>query len=103
MLDYEHKLMEFDTDGALAHSLGGHHVPLRRETVGSDPQYANLAVHASVNDNGQRAMDFMLDSGAASLVLFGGIEKEGDRISERLGGGYGRRPPVWRMFARFKW
>ena len=76
LLDYRHKLMEFDTDGALAHSLGGHHVALRREMVDGDPQYANLAVHASVSDHGARAVDFLLDSGAASLVLFNRFEEK---------------------------
>lgn len=79
LLDYRHKLMEFDTDGALAHSLGGHHVALRRETIDGDPQYANLAVHASVSDHGGRPVDFLLDSGAASLVLFDRfVEKAAD-------------------------
>jgi aspartyl protease len=77
MLDYRHKLMEFDTDGELARSLRGHHVPLRREVVGNNPRYANLAVHGSVNDNGVRPMDFLLDSGSASMVLFGGVENAG--------------------------
>jgi Aspartyl protease len=77
MLDYRHKLMEFDTDGELARSLQGHHVPLRREVIGSNPQFANLSVHGSVNDNGVRPMDFLLDSGSASMVLFGGVENEG--------------------------
>jgi hypothetical protein len=74
LLDYKHKLLEFDTDGELGQSLGGHHVPLRRETIGNDPKYANLAVHGTVNDNGLRQMDFLLDSGSASLVLFRGVE-----------------------------
>ena len=82
LLDYRHKLMEFDTDGALAHSLGGHHVPLRRETVDGDPQYANLAVHATVSDHGARAGNFLLDSGAASLVLFDRVEHEGIGFAE---------------------
>jgi Aspartyl protease len=82
LLDYRHKLVEFDTDGAFAHSLGGRHVPLRRETVNGDPRYANLAVHANVNDHGARAMDLLLDSGAVSLVLFGGTEKEGIEFAE---------------------
>jgi Aspartyl protease len=77
LLDYKHKLMEFDTDGELARSLDGHHVPLRREAFGNDPKYANLAVHLSVNDNGTREMDFLLDSGAAAPVIFGGIESSG--------------------------
>jgi predicted aspartyl protease len=76
LLDYRHKLMEFDTDGALAHSLGGHHVALRREAVDGDPQYANLAVHASVSDHGAHGVDFLLDSGAASLVLFDRVEEK---------------------------
>jgi hypothetical protein len=74
LLDYKHKLLEFDTDGELEHSLGGHHVPLRREPIGNDPQFANLAVHGEVNDNGVRQVDLLLDSGSASLVLFGGVE-----------------------------
>jgi hypothetical protein len=82
MLDYKHKLIEFDMDGELARSLGGHHVPLRREAIGNNEQYANLSVHGSVNDNGQREMDFMLDSGSASLVLFAGIESSGTGYQE---------------------
>jgi hypothetical protein len=82
LLDYKHKLIEFDMDGELALSLGGHHVPLRREAIGSNEQYANLSVHGSVNDNGQREMDFMLDSGSASLVLFGGVENSGTGYAE---------------------
>jgi predicted aspartyl protease len=82
LLDYRHKLMEFDTDGALAHSLGGHHVALRREMIDGDPQYANLAVHARVSDHGARAVDFLLDSGAASLVLFDRFENEGVEFSK---------------------
>ncbi len=76
LLDYRHKWMEFDTDGELARSLKGHHVPLRRELVEGNPQYANLAVHGNVNDNGARTIDFLLDSGAASMVLFGGAEND---------------------------
>ena len=82
LLDYRHKLMEFDTDGALARSLGGHHVPLRRQSLDGGPQYANLAVRANISDHGVRAGDFLLDSGAASLVLFSGIEKEGIESAE---------------------
>lgn len=74
LLDYKHKLMQFDTDGELARSLGGHHVPLRREAIENNSQYANLAVHGNVNDNGVREVELLLDSGSASLVLFGGIE-----------------------------
>jgi predicted aspartyl protease len=77
LLDYRHKWMEFDTDGELARSLKGHHVPLRRELVEGNPQYANLAVHASVNDHGARTIDFLLDSGAASMVLFGDDDNDG--------------------------
>jgi hypothetical protein len=77
LLDYRHKLMEFDTDGELARSLKGHHVPLRREPVEGSPQYANFSVHANVNDHGAHTIDFLLDSGAASMVLFGGAENDG--------------------------
>jgi Aspartyl protease len=82
LLDYKHKLIEFDMDGELARSLGGHHVPLHREPIGSNAKYANLSVHGSVNDNGLREMDFMLDSGSASLVLFGGVENIGTGYQE---------------------
>jgi predicted aspartyl protease len=73
LLDYRHKLMQFDTAGELARSLKGHHVPLRRELVEGNPRYANLAVQANVNDNGAHPVDVLLDSGAASMVLFGGV------------------------------
>jgi predicted aspartyl protease len=77
LLDYRHKWMEFDTNGELARSLKGHHVPLRRELIEGNPQYANLAVQANVNDNGARTIDFLLDSGAASMVLFGAAQNDG--------------------------
>jgi predicted aspartyl protease len=82
LLDYRHKWMEFDTDGELVRSLKGHHVPLRRELIEGNPQYANLAVHANVMDHGARPTEFLLDSGAASMVLFGGIERQGIEYAE---------------------
>jgi Aspartyl protease len=72
LLDYRHKLLEFDTDGELERSLAGHHVPLRRETLKDNPHFANLAVQARIASDGVQTMDFLLDSGSASLVLFGG-------------------------------
>ena len=77
LLDYKHKFVEFDVDGELVRLLKGHHVPLRKNVVGDNPHYANLTVNARITDNGARAMDLMLDSGAASMVLFGGIERDG--------------------------
>ncbi len=77
LLDYKHKLLEFDTDGELEQSLAGHHVPLRREVLKDSPQFANLAVQASIATDRVQAMDFMLDSGSASLVLFGGLVNMG--------------------------
>jgi hypothetical protein len=73
LLDYRHKLLEFDTDGEVERSLAGHHIPLRREVLKDSPQFANLAVQARIVADGVQAMDFLLDSGAASLVLFGGV------------------------------
>lgn len=77
LLDYRHKLMAFDMDGELVRSLKGHHVPLRREPIEGNPQYANFSVHANVNDHGAHTIAFLLDSGAASMVLFGGVENDG--------------------------
>lgn len=71
LLDYRHKLLHFDMDGALARSLGGHHIPLRRSAVKDNPQYGNLAVHAAVPADGVTESDFLLDSGTGTLVLFG--------------------------------
>lgn len=82
LLDYKHKLIEFDIDGELGRSLRGHHVPLHRELIGNNPKYANLSVHGSVNDNGLREMELMLDSGSASLVLFGGVDSVGTGYAE---------------------
>jgi hypothetical protein len=84
LLDYRHKLMEFDMNGELARSLKGHHIPLRREAVEGNPQFTNLAVHVNVSDYGARTIDVLLDSGAASMVLFGGIEKQGVEFAQGL-------------------
>jgi hypothetical protein len=77
LLDYRHKLMEFDTDGELERSLAGHHVPLRREALKDKPQFANLAVQARIATDRVQVMDFLLDSGSASLVLFGDLGSMG--------------------------
>ena len=37
LLDYRHKLVEFDMDGDLLRSLGGRHVPLRRQGRPNQP------------------------------------------------------------------
>jgi predicted aspartyl protease len=71
LLDYQHKRLQFDVDGELVRLLSGHHVPLRRETTPDNPDYANLAVHGSITENGVHPMEFLLDSGAASPVIFG--------------------------------
>jgi hypothetical protein len=81
LLDYRHKLLEFDTDGELERSLAGRHVPLRREVLQENPHFGNLAVQASIATDGLRRMDFLLDSGSASLVLFGGLENMGTEQS----------------------
>ena len=77
LLDYKHKLIQFDIDGEIGRSLGGRHVPLHWEAIGNNSKYANLTVHGSVNDNGVREMELLLDSGSASLVLFGGVDSVG--------------------------
>jgi hypothetical protein len=71
LLDYQHKLLEFDIDGELERSLAGHHIPLRREGVKDNPEFANLAVQARITTDGVQVMNFLLDSGSPSLVLFG--------------------------------
>jgi hypothetical protein len=83
MLDYRHKLIEFDRDGDLLRSLGGHHVPLRRQGEPSNPQFSNLVVHANISSDGAHPMDLLLDSGAASMVLFGSLGDTG--IADREG------------------
>ncbi|HEX6495588.1 MAG TPA: retropepsin-like aspartic protease [Acidobacteriaceae bacterium] len=79
LLDYRHKLLEFDTDGELERSLTGHHVPLRREGLKDSPEFANLAVQARITTDGVQVMNFLLDSGSPSLVLFG--------VPENMSGG----------------
>lgn len=81
MVDYRHKVVEFDLDGELLRSLGGHHVQLRRQGQLSDPRYSNLVVHTNVSSDGAHPMDLVLDSGAASMVLFG--NQSGWGISDR--------------------
>lgn len=77
MVDYRHKVVEFDLDGELLRSLGGHHIPLRRQGQTSNPLYSNLVVHANVSSDGAKPMDLLLDSGAASMVLFGSLGDAG--------------------------
>ena len=89
LLDYRHKLLEFDTDGELERSLAGRHVPMRREVLPDNPHFGNLAVQASIATDGLRRMDFLLDSGSASLVLFGGLGNTGGGLS-RVGDATGR-------------
>lgn len=76
LLDYQHKLLQFDLDGELVRSLGGHHVSLRRSAPADNPRYGNLVVHGSVGGNGVRPTDFLLDSGAASPVIFDSFEHQ---------------------------
>jgi hypothetical protein len=78
LLDYQHKRIQFDLDGELVRSLAGHRVPLRREANPGSPQYANLAVSARIAGNVTRTIEFLLDSGAASPVIF-----------DTLGGAFG--------------
>ncbi len=76
LLDYQHKQLQFDTDGELTRSLAGHHIPLRRNAAADNPRYGNLVVHGSVADGVVHPMDFLLDSGAASPVIFDSFERE---------------------------
>ena len=76
LLDYQHKQLQFDTDGELMRSLAGHHIPLRRSAAADNPRYGNLVVHGSVADGAVHPMDFLLDSGAASPVIFDSFERE---------------------------
>jgi hypothetical protein len=76
LLDYQHKQLQFDTDGELMRSLAGHHIPLRRNAAADNPRYGNLVVHGSVADGTVHPMDFLLDSGAASPVIFDSFERE---------------------------
>lgn len=84
LLDYRHKLLEFDMDGELARSLKGHRIPLHRQAVEGNPEFTNLAVYANVVDYGPRTANVLLDSGAASMVLFGGIQKQGTEFAQGL-------------------
>jgi hypothetical protein len=70
LLDYQHKRIQFDLDGELVRSLAGHRVPLRRDANPGNPQYTNLAVDARLAGNVVGTLEFLLDSGAASPVVF---------------------------------
>jgi predicted aspartyl protease len=76
LLDYQHKQLQFDIDGELMHALNGHHISLRRNPAADNPRYGNLVVHGSVADGAVHPMDFLLDSGAASPVIFDSFERE---------------------------
>jgi hypothetical protein len=76
LLDYQHKQLQFDTDGELMRSLAGHRIPLHRQPAADNPRYGNLVVHGSVASNALYPMDLLLDSGAASPVIFDSFERE---------------------------
>ncbi len=76
LLDYQHKQLQFDIDGELMHALNGHHIPLRRNPAADNSRYGNLVVHGSVADGAVHPMDFLLDSGAATPVIFDSFERE---------------------------
>lgn len=76
LLDYQHKQLRFDTDGDLMRSLAGHHTPLHRQAAADNPRYGNLVVHGSVASDAVYPMDLLLDSGAASPVIFDSFEHE---------------------------
>lgn len=76
LLDYQHKQLRFDTDGELVRSLAGHHILLHRQAAADNPRYGNLVVHGSVASNAVYPMDLLLDSGAASPVIFDSFELE---------------------------
>ena len=76
LLDYQHKQLQFDTDGELMRSLAGHHIPLHRKPAADNPRYGNLVVHGSVASDAAYPVDLLLDSGAASPVIFDSFEHE---------------------------
>jgi len=67
LVDYKHRLLQFDDDGELLRSLEGERLTLTPVGTGSRVQYGSTLVESSVRDAHRM---LVLDSGSASLVLF---------------------------------
>ncbi len=70
LLDYQHRQIEFDSDGRLLVSLSGKRTPVVKLPVLDNPDYFILVLRTNIVDIGVQSRTFILDSGSASLVLF---------------------------------
>ncbi len=70
LLDNQHRLIQFDFGGDILAGLAGERTPLNRLTTSDSSDHFVLMVSARLADESLRTTNLVLDSGAASLVLF---------------------------------
>ncbi len=71
LIDYQHKYLQVDNDGALARSMGGIKHSIVRIPLPDKSGYSNPALCVDVLDSASCKRVLLLDSATASLVLFG--------------------------------
>ncbi len=70
LLDNRKRMIEFDPVGALAAELDGERVNTSRIAAPDSPAYGSTAVHVRLAESNHRDLNFILDSGSASVLLF---------------------------------
>lgn len=79
LLDYRHHVIELQSgDGPLVNTLGGERIPIRLEgMMEGSPVIGRLILSVHAKELGSRDVSLLLDSGANSLILFGGPQTLG--------------------------
>ncbi len=92
LLDYRHRVLRFDENGELLRSLDGERMtltPVDAADASSPAQYGSTLVESKVGDDRRK---LVLDSGSASLVLFGQALPPGSAfVTGDVRDDYGRR------------
>jgi Aspartyl protease len=70
LLDNRKRMIEFDPHGEVAAELDGERITTSRIATPDSPAYGSTAVHVRLAESNHRDLNFILDSGSASVVLF---------------------------------
>jgi hypothetical protein len=70
LLDNRKRIIEFDPAGEVAAELDGERVDTSRIATPNSPAYGSTTVRVKLAESNHRDLNFILDSGSASVVLF---------------------------------
>jgi len=70
LLDNRKRMIEFDPAGELAAELDGERVNTSLIATPNSPAYGSTAIRVKLAESNHRDLNFILDSGSASVVLF---------------------------------